>query len=334
MKKAFVLVLTLMLILACGTASATRVIQLGQIDANIMEDPYYLYAYRFGEKLAELSNGEFEIDIIGDAQLGGEAAMLEGMSIETIDAAIISNFTFSSFVPEFCTLDMPYLFDTKEEVYAVVDNEEIMGALKDALYEQHSAKILHYADGGFRSIISANKAINTPDDFKGFKIRVPGNDTYLKAFEALGASPITMASSECIPGLQQGTIDAMEQPICPMYSYGAYEICKYIVMTEHIFNPITITVSRGLWESLNEEEQGWFMQAAEEAANEQRAEIDSLEGVLLQRMQDNSNATVIIPESKDAFRAACEAAYESYYATYGHDLMDAVDAAIQSVSAQ
>ena len=48
MKKAFVLVLTLMLILACGTASATRVIQLGQIDANIMEDPYYLYAYRFG----------------------------------------------------------------------------------------------------------------------------------------------------------------------------------------------------------------------------------------------------------------------------------------------
>lgn len=334
MKKALILVFALMLTLACGTASATRVIQLGQIDANIMEDPYYLYAYRFGEKLSELSNGEFEIDIIGDAQLGSEAAMLEGMLIETVDAAIISNFTFSSFVPEFCTFDMPYLFETKEEVYAVMDNEEIMGPLKDALYEQHNAKILHYADGGFRSIISVDKAINTPDDFKGFKIRVPGNDTYLKAFEALGASPITMASSECIPGLQQGTIDAMEQPICPMYSYGAYEICKYIIMTEHIFNPIAITVSRGLWESLTEEEQGWFMQAAQEAATTQRAEIDSLEGVLLQRMQENSNASIVVPESKDAFRAACESAYESYYATYGHDLMDAVEAAIHSVSAQ
>ena len=334
MKRYMLFAVALVLTLTLGTASAARVIQLGHIDANIMEDPYYLYAYRFGENLKELSDGEFEIDIIGDAQLGSEAAMLEGMSIETIDAAIISNFTFSSFVPEFCTFDMPYLFENKEQVYAVVDNADIVGEMENALYEQHNAKVLHYADGGFRSIISAQKPIHTPADFAGLKIRVPGNDTYLKAFEALGASPITMASSECIPGLQQGTIDAMEQPICPMYSYGAYEICKYIVMTEHIFNPITITVSRGLWDSLSEEEQGWFMQAAETAAASQREEIDALEDVLLQRMQENSSATVIVPESKDAFRQACETAYEAYYATYGHEIMDKVEAAKASVSAQ
>ena len=107
MKKTLALLLALGMILAVGSASAARTIQLGQIDSNIMEDPYYLYAFRFGEKLSELSGGEFTIDIIGDAQLGGEAAMLEGMSIQTVDAAIISNFTFSSFVPEFCTFDMP-----------------------------------------------------------------------------------------------------------------------------------------------------------------------------------------------------------------------------------
>ena len=98
MKRYMLFAVALVLTLTLGTASAARVIQLGHIDANIMEDPYYLCAYRFGENLKELSGGEFEIDIIGDAQLGSEAAMLEGMSIETIDAAIIFLFC-NTFIP-------------------------------------------------------------------------------------------------------------------------------------------------------------------------------------------------------------------------------------------
>ena len=86
----------------------------------------------------------------------------------------------------------------------------------------------HLGEGGFRSTINKKRPINTPADLKGIKIRVPENSTYVDTFKALGANPTTMASSECFTALQQGTIDGLEQPVTPMYTYKSYELCDYI----------------------------------------------------------------------------------------------------------
>lgn len=350
MKKmlSFALALSMMMLLlaGCGDKAAepteptevtpdapveTRVIQLGHIDSEVDVDPYNLLATYFAQNLSELSGGAFEIDIIGDAQLGAETAMVEGMKMQTVDAAIISNFSYSGFVSGFATFDMPYLFENKDQAHAVMDSEEILGELKQKLYDEYDVKLLSYGDGGFRSVISTVKTVEDPADLTGLKIRVPGNETYLDAFKAFGAAPVTMSSSECIAGLQQGTVDAMEQPIVPMYTYGSYEICSYICLTEHIFNPISLTVSKSLWESLTEEEQGWFQQAATEAAKQQRADLDQIEVETLDKMVTERGIKVNEISDKTAFREAAAAAYEKYYAAQGHDLMDKVDAVIESV---
>lgn len=315
---------------AAGTAEPERVIQLGHIDPS-SNDPYQMLAELFAEKTGELSGGKIQIDILSDAQLGAETSMIEGMKLGTIDCAIISNFSYSSSIPDFCVFDMPYLFNEETQAHAVMDNEEITGDLIQKLYDEFDVKILAYGEGGFRSVINTKRPINSPADFASMKIRVPGNETYLATFAALGSNPVSMASSECYTGLQQGTIDGLEQPIGPMYSYKSYEVCKYISLTEHLYNPISLTVSRSLWESLSEEEQGWLQEAAAYARDEQRKENISLNERLLQAMKDEKGIAVNEIEDKSIFRDAVQPVYDDYVQKFGSDRLDKIVKLTESI---
>lgn len=315
---------------AAGTAEPERVIQLGHIDPS-SNDPYQMLAELFAEKTGELSGGKIQIDILSDAQLGAETSMIEGMKLGTIDCAIISNFSYSSSIPDFCVFDMPYLFNEETQAHAVMDNEEISGDLIQKLYDEFDVKILAYGEGGFRSVINTKRPINSPADFASMKIRVPGNETYLATFAALGSNPVSMASSECYTGLQQGTIDGLEQPIGPMYSYKSYEVCKYISLTEHLYNPISLTVSRSLWESLSEEEQGWLQEAAAYARDEQRKENISLNERLLQAMKDEKGIAVNEIEDKSIFRDAVQPVYDDYVQKFGSDRLDKIVKLTESI---
>ena len=306
------------------------VIQLGHIDPAT-NDPYQMLAELFAGKVKELSGGTIQIDILSDAQLGSEASMIEGMKLGTIDCAIISNFSYSSNIPEFCTFDMPYLFTSEKQAHAVMDSQDITGDLIQKLYDEYDVKILAYAEGGFRSVINTKCAVNTPEDLKSMKIRVPGNETYLATFSALGSNPVSMASSECYTGLQQGTIDGLEQPIGPMYSYKSYEVCKYISLTEHLYNPISLTVSRSLWESLSEEQKGWILEAAEYARDTERAQVPELNEKLLKAMVEEKGIEVNEIEDKEAFRKAVQPVYDEYTAKYGSERLDKINALIDSL---
>lgn len=315
-----------------GSAGAAPelVIQLGHIDPST-NDPYQLLAEHFADKMSELSGGKIQIDILSDAQLGSEASMIEGMKLGTIDCAIISNFSYSTSIPEFAAFDLPYIFTSEEQAHAVMDDEEITGDLIQQLYDEYDVKILAYGEGGFRSVINTKKPIVSPADFTSMKIRVPGNETYLATFTAFGSNPVSMASSECYTGLQQGTIDGLEQPIGPMYSYKSYEVCKYVSLTEHIYNPISLTVSRSLWENLSEEEQGWFEEAAAYARDTQRAEMPELNERLLQAMVDEKGLEINEIEDKTAFREVVQPVYDSFIAANGQERLDKIEALTETI---
>lgn len=315
---------------AAGNVEPELVIQLGHIDPS-SNDPYQALAELFAEKTGELSGGKIQIDILSDAQLGSETSMIEGMKLGTIDCAIISNFSYSSSIPDFCVFDMPYIFTEEKQAHAVMDNEEITGDLIQKLYDEFDVKILAYGEGGFRSVINTKREIHSPADFASMKIRVPGNETYLATFAALGANPVSMASSECYTGLQQGTIDGLEQPIGPMYSYKSYEVCKYISLTEHLYNPISLTVSRSLWENLSQEEQGWLQEAAAYARDEQRKQNISLNEELLQAMKDEKGIAVNEIDDKTSFREAVQPVYDDYVQKFGSERLDKIVKLIDSI---
>lgn len=313
-----------------NVAEPERVIQLGHIDPS-SNDPYQLLAELFAGKVGELSGGKIRIDILSDAQLGAEASMIEGMKLGTIDCAVISNFSYSSSIPDFCVFDMPYIFTDEKQAHAVMDDQEITGDLIEKLYDEFDVKILAYGEGGFRSVINTKKAITSPDDFASMKIRVPGNETYLATFAALGANPVSMASGECYTGLQQGTIDGLEQPIGPMYSFKSYEVCKYISLTEHLYNPISLTVSRSLWESLTGEEQKWFEEAAAYARDRQREENIALNERLLKAMVEEKGIAVNEIADKGGFREAVQPVYDSYVQKFGSGRLDKIEKLVGTI---
>ena len=218
----------------------------------------------------------------------------------------------------------------REQAHAVLDDTSITDAMEEELYNDFGVKILSWGEGGFRSTINKKRPINTPADLKGIKIRVPENSTYVDTFNALGANPTTMASSECFTALQQGTIDGLEQPVTPMYTYKSYELCDYISFTEHFYSPITLSVSKFIWDDLSDEEKGWFEEAAKKAAEEERASAKETDDKLLKEMEE-AGVQVNEVADKQQFRDAVKPIHEAFAADVNKELLDKINEKIAEI---
>jgi tripartite ATP-independent transporter DctP family solute receptor len=303
--------------------TSTRTIQLGHVNSSKSNDQYQVLAQYFADELKELSNGAFEIDIVSDSILGGERDMLEGMNIGTVDMALITNFSFGTFVPKFMAFDLPYIFNTREEAYSVLDDPEIFDEVAKDLYDSRSVKLLAYGEGGYRNVINNIRPIEKMSDFNGIKIRLPETPLYVSSFKAFGASPTTMAFSETFTAVQQGTVDGLELPISSIYATGYADITKYLTLTEHFYSPAAITMSKSMWESLTEEEQGWFEEAAKNAAKEQRVFVKDIEEQFLSEMEGNGVVINKI-DDKTEFIEAAKSVYKEFENEIGAEFLQKV----------
>ena len=304
-------------------STGTKVIQIGHVNSSKEDDQYQVLALYFGEELRKVSGGKFTVDILTDSILGGERDMIEGMKMGTVDAALITNFSFGTFVPEFQTFDLPYLFTEREEAYRILDDEAVMEIPKKKLYENCFIKFLAWGEGGFRSVMNNAKAIETVDDFKGLKIRLLETSIYLDAFKAFGSNPTTMAFSETYTAVQQRTVDGLELPISSFYSMGYGEVCSCLSLTEHFYSPAAIAVSRQTWESLSDEEKVWFQTAAIEAGKRQREFVKDIEEQFIENMKE-MGVNVNSVSDKTGFIQASEPVYQAYRDIIGAAYVDMV----------
>lgn len=305
------------------SSTAGRVIQLGHVNTSADDDQYQYFAVAFADKIKELSDGAIEIDIVTDSVLGGERDMLEGMQMGTVDMALITNFSLGSFDTQWEIFDLPYIFQNREEAYAILDNEDIMGPMEEQLYDTCSIKTLSYGDGGFRQIVNNVTPINSADDLKGMKLRLPETAIYVDAFKAMGANPATLAFSETFTAVEQGTVDGLELPISSINSTGYGEICKYLSMTNHFYSPFQLDMSSSVWEGLSEEEQGWFEEAAQAATEAERTFVQEKEEEFIAKMEKNGLEVNEVSDM-DSLVDSASTIYEDYREEIGSDLMDSI----------
>lgn len=304
-------------------SEGAKVIQIGHVNSSKEDDQYQVLAVYFGEELKKASGGTFTVDILTDSILGGERDMMEGMKMGTVDAALITNFSFGSFVPEFQTFDLPYLFTSREEAYGILDDEAVMELPKQKLYDDCDVKFLAWGEGGFRSVMNNVAPIGTVGNLKGMKIRLPETAIYLDAFKAFGSNPTTMAFSETYTAVQQRTVDGLELPISSFYATGYGEVCSYLSLTEHFYSPAAIVISRQTWESLTDEEKGWFQTAASEAGKRQRVFVKDIETEFIKRMEE-MGVGVNTVEDKTDFILASEPVYQAYRDAIGAAYVDMI----------
>ena len=169
-----------------------------------------IYAKKFAEEVERLSGGSMKISVYPNSVLGGDRELLESCKDGDIPFVVQNTAPQVTFMKDTAVFDMPALFETIDEVREHVDNPEFM-ELMQQVYRDGGYELLGYADQGFR-VMTTNKKVENLSDFKGQKIRTMENSYHMAYWKNLGASPTPMTFSEVYIGLQQGTIDAQENP--------------------------------------------------------------------------------------------------------------------------
>lgn len=280
--------------------------------------PYNLGAEKFKEILEANAPQQVRVEIFPSSQLGSERDMTEGLQLGTVDIAIVPG-TIASFEPRMGVLDLPYIFRDREHAYKVLDGE--IGQELASNLPAKGLRLLAYWENGFRQITNSKKPINTPEDIRGLKIRVPENRIYVSAFTEWGANVTTMAFGELYTALQQKTIDAQENSLAIIYTNKLYETQDYISMTNHFYGPAQVLISEITWNKLSDEMKQAIQKAAEEARDYQRQllmdlEEEYIEGLKKEGMQVNE-------VNKDAFQESAKAVWEAYRSEFG-DLIDRI----------
>ncbi|QGZ34302.1 TRAP transporter substrate-binding protein [Stappia indica] len=278
------------------------------------QDGFHAAATKFKELVAERSDGKITVEIFPNATLGDERTLLEGMQIGTVDMGVITNGPVSNFLEEMAVFELPFLFPSPEAAYKVLDGE-IGQELLDRLSEVN-LKGLAYAERGFRNLTNSKRPINTPADLSGLRVRVMENPVYIDSFRELGADAIPMAWTEALTAMQQGTIDGQENPVGVVYSFKLNETQTNMTMTRHTYAPALFVMGMPKWNELSEETQQIVRQAAQEAAEYERALNARLEGEQLQALKD-AGMTVIENADLSAFSAAVQPVYEKYGEKFG-----------------
>ncbi len=262
------------------------------------------------EKLDEKSGGRLTIEIYPSQQLGSERQCLELLQIGSLAMTKVSSAVLEGFAPKYKVLSLPYIFKSREHSYRVLD-----GKIGDELLASGSEywlRGLTFYDAGSRSFYSKDRPILTPDDLAGLKIRVMKSPTAVDMIRAMGGSPTPISWGELYTALQGGVVDGAENNPPSFYLSHHYEVCKYYCINEHTSVPDVLLISTIIWNQLNEEEQGWMIEAAKESAVRQRvfwaeSERESLEAV------SAAGVEVIYPE-KGPFIETVSSLYEDYRA--------------------
>ena len=297
-----------------SAAMAETTLQLGTTVNE--QDSFQVAAEKFAELVEERTNGEYKIEIYPNGTLGGESDMLDSMSMGMLDMGIITAGPFVNFSKMMGVLDMPFLFANNEEAYTILDGEigkELLDTLEDA-----GLKGLAYAERGFRNITNSVRPVTCAADVAGLKLRVMENEVYTATFKALDVNAVPMAWAEALTAMQQKTIEGEENPINVIYSYGLWDYSQnYVTLDRHSYSTAIITMSLEVFDGLDEETQQIFIDAAQEAAEYERAWVADQEADQLQAIKGHGVEVVEDPDI-DSFREAVQSVYDAYpqYADY------------------
>lgn len=269
-----------------------------------------LYAEKFAEEVEKMSDGSMIITVYPNSVLGGDRELLESCKDGDIPFVVQNTAPQVSFLKDTAVFDIPAVFETIEEVREHVDDPKFL-ELIGQVYREGGYELLGYADQGFR-VMTTNKKVESVSDFKGQKIRTMENSYHIAYWKALGASPTPMTFSEVYIGLQQGTIDAQENPYEVIVSNKLYEQQKYVVETNHLPHLISLIVSEDFFNSLTKEQQQIIREAAETAKQYAREQSD--ERIASRRETiENSGTEILTPDeiTYEEIRELCKPIYEA-----------------------
>ncbi len=243
--------------LTASAMAADMTLKLGH-PAN-EDNIWHKASMKFAEEVATLTDGRIEVEVYPNETLGKEMDVINGMQLGTADMTITGE-SLQNYAPMAALLAIPYGYETLEDMDAVAGGE-LGDKIEQQIIEKVGIRPIAYFARGPRNLTS-NRPITSPDDLNGLKMRVPNVPLFLNVWKALGANPTPMAFSEVFTSLQNGTIEAQENPLALIKSANFNEVQDYVNLTQHVRSWIYLTLSDMAWQQMSEEDQAAVMEAA------------------------------------------------------------------------
>jgi TRAP-type transport system periplasmic protein len=319
---------------ACAVAVSCLAVSAAQAEVRLRvahtlstTDTHHLAALKLKELVEAATKGELRVSVHPAGELGNDPALLEGIRLGTIDAAFTGNPFYTRFEPKLNVIDLPYLFKDNEHVYRVIDGpigQELLAGL-----ERHRMKPLAFWEIGFRHITNSKRAIKTPKDLEGLKIRTTPNPAHVLAFKLLGAIPTPLPFTEVYMALETHAVDGQENPVFQITANRLHEVQKHMSLTGHAYTASIVAMSQSKWNSLSAPQQKAVMDAAKEAQGYQRELNRKANGESMELVR---KAGLGIVEDIDtaAFQAiVAEQVKAAYVKDHGSAIVDAITKAAQ-----
>ncbi len=263
-------------------------------------EPFHTQSVWAAQEIAKRTNNRYQIDVFPASQLGKESDINQGLSLGTVDI-IISGPSFAArSYPPVGVGYYPYAFRDASHLMAFAKSD-VFKELSGGYSEKTGHQMLALTYYGVRHT-TTNKPFKTCAEMKGLKIRVPDAPAYLATPRSCGANTTPIAFAEVYLALQNGTVDAQENPLTTIEAKKFYEVQKNIVLTGHIVDHLVTIVSKQTWSKLSDEDKKIFGAVAQEAAGRATAEIQAKEKELIDTFKQKG--LTIIEVNKDEFRDA------------------------------
>ena len=269
---------------ALATAPAQAQTKLKWAHVYETSEPFHKWSVWAAEEIKKRSNGKYQIDVYPASQLGKENDINQGLTLGTVDIIISgSSFAAKSF-PRIGVTYYPYTFRNVDHLLAYTKSD-IYKELTKGYAEKSGNEIIATTYYGTRHTTS-NKPIAHCADMKGLKMRVPDVPAYLAMPRACGANTAPIAFAEVYLALQNGTVEAQENPLTTIEAKKFYEVQKNIVLTGHIVDHLNTVVSGALWKKLSDAEKKMFTEVAQEAASKASMDVAAREKELVKVFRD------------------------------------------------
>ena len=214
----------------------------------------------FAQQVEKASQGKMKVRAIGAAALGPDTQMQQALIGGAQEMMVGSTATLVGITKEMALWDTPFLFNNAKEADAVLDGP-IGTKVIDKLQDKGLVG-LAYWENGFRNLTNSKRPVNKLEDLDGIKLRVMQNNVYLDSFKTLGANAVPLPFSELFSALETKTVDGQENPYNTILSSKFYEVQKYLTVSNHVYSPWIVTVSKKWWDGLSKDEQKILADAA------------------------------------------------------------------------
>ena len=280
--------------------------------------PLNIRAKEMAEAILAETRGRVEIQIFPNSQLGSDTDMLSQVRSGGIEFFTLSGLILSTLVPAASINGIGFAFSNYDAVWKAMDGD--LGAfVRGEIAKANLVAMDNIWDNGFRQITTSTKPIQTAEDLKGFKIRVPVSPLWTSMFKAFEASPASINFSEVYSALQTKVVDGQENPLAIIATAKLNEVQKFCSLSNHMWDGFWFLANKRAWERLPADLRTIVAKNINAAGLKERADVAALNAGLQKELTDKG--MVFNPVKADSFRDRLRKAgfYAEWKAKYGDE---------------